>query len=1017
MIRIQGRCGMIRIISLLCVVLFTAAFGLPFLGDDQGTEPVGGQTLAQQAAALSAGEWAPLTTANDWWDVGATYDDYVADCVGASPACIEVAGVSEGSATTIDAWNSAAYNPTTNTMYFWGAGHNNGGQVELTAFDFDTLTWEVRTARSLLNYDPPDRTIPLPTEVGATGFPEAPGAVHTYDGLVWDANNAEMLVFTGPGVYPSGSENSGLDSYWAIDPEAATPTWAHYDGRDFVNYPTCEYLSESTSTLCFQSMGQAYLYDSSHTETSCGTISGNGITSTIAMFFRDVFETPDELFVLGKQGMYELTPNGCSSTMSARGSAPSEYQQFIFSSDSVNGFWQGCPVATSADYIHVFTGLPQVLRFDKTDNTYSTIWNDSSQANGMRVPEDSDGKNRIFSKCIYFPTENVVAAIGTVEEPHPNRGWYIWKPGSNPATVNRATLGTLALDGATETTLSLFLPITAGDRDYDATAACEYKTQASGTWLDCPPLKRVRPEFVHSADTATRKVEVRQEGFYGMIWGLTAGEDYDVRVTVTEPDTLNGGTNPQTLAPSTLDVVTTSYGGLSTTNYSSNDNTTAINAALRTACNGTAGHVFTIDAGVTLSGIIDIRPDSAGDCGTAANPVVLRGANPTTSVIDGTGQSFGVRIYGGHVILENLTISGSPTTCVQVAGLEGHRELTGITVRDNTMTCTNDGINAGAYTIRNAVIENNTVTGPNAALNATCGGGREGIILSGQDGEIRHNTVQGFDDAIGTGYSIITGSGNEGVTKSLAIHHNLVPHTGDDTIEADFSQRNVVVHDNLIGNACNAMSGQPIWGGPVYFVHNIAINYLNGPIKFKAEANAPSGGYFWNNTFGRHGTCQLNFGVKTANLDVRNNLFICGGTQTGGNTFKMDGWMLPEAGAVENYNAFAVDGTFVFGDTETEANLAAWNASGVYGGNDVSLVGEAIFDTSTLDTFADTTDEFDSYTRVLTGEDFSLDSGSSAISAGVVIPGVTDDTPTIGACDPNDTSGRCDSTGTFYGVQ
>ena len=199
-------------------------------------------------------------------------------------------------------------------------------------------------------------------------------------------------------------------------------------------------------------------------------------------------------------------------------------------------------------------------------------------------------------------------------------------------------------DSPTICCLGFSVPVS-GDDDYDAVATLEYRESGSGNWSQGLPLLRVRPELT-SGETppGAYGLPVPAAQFAGSVFGLAPATNYEVRISVTDPD---GGNRTQTV------VVTTSPLPLANpANPRIVPVTTAseLSNALSTA---QAGDVIELAAG-TYSGAITISAD-----GTEANPIIVRGASADTVTINATGSTYGVSLMGAHVYLEHVTVSGS----------------------------------------------------------------------------------------------------------------------------------------------------------------------------------------------------------------------------------------------------------------------------------------------------------------------------------------------------------------------
>jgi hypothetical protein len=107
---------------------------------------------------------------------------------------------------------------------------------------------------------------------------------------------------------------------------------------------------------------------------------------------------------------------------------------------------------------------------------------------------------------------------------------------------------------------------------------------------------------------------------------------------------------------------------------------------------------------------------------------------------------------------------------------------------------------------------------------------------------------------------------------AIDIYNNDVSVVHDNCFEADGAVRNIRVMRNRCFNApLGAMSPQPIFGGPAYFIRNVVYNAWWGPVKIHAE---PSGVYYLNNTY----IGEFRQLTPMSNLHLRNNLLMGQGT-------------------------------------------------------------------------------------------------------------------------------------------
>ena len=206
--------------------------------------------------------------------------------------------------------------------------------------------------------------------------------------------------------------------------------------------------------------------------------------------------------------------------------------------------------------------------------------------------------------------------------------WLIAVAAGPALAQNSSTPGTLELY-PTFNSIGARLPIS-GDANGDATATLDYRRSGDATWMPVHPLLRV--------DNGTPRL-------IGSLFFLAAGQSYDVRVTLRDPD--NAGPVEATASASTrsdsvpdpatpvhlyVDAVNGNDGHTGTT---SNDALATIGAA---AARLVAGSLVHVAAGVYREAVV---VDTAG---TATNPIVFVAA--AGAVLDGSEPS----IASGSVV-------------------------------------------------------------------------------------------------------------------------------------------------------------------------------------------------------------------------------------------------------------------------------------------------------------------------------------------------------------------------------
>lgn len=457
---------------------------------------------------------------------------------------------------------------------------------------------------------------------------------------------------------------------------------------------------------------------------------------------------------------------------------------------------------------------------------------------------------------------------------------------SNVASAVRPAIsvGPAIADPPTLVTLGVSVPIYDGDTNYNAQARAYYRVAGQTTWTEALPLLRVRIEFTTDEDPPIYDVA---EQFAGSIFDLQPDTDYEIRLDVTDPD---GGNRSQQISARTRAPPGANPANPRTVNVAT---AAGLNAAIAAAM---PGDVITLANG-TYSGAIAIMRG-----GTAANPVFIRGQSRDGAIINATGATYGMTFTGANVVIENLTIRGSTwgmrladTSNVVVRRLRITEVGYGVDMRD--------GINRNNYICDNLLEGNFRVWPDNVGPWE-----HEGIAVTGEGHVVCHNTLSGFDDALGLDHKE-THLRDAIPNRATDFYGNDVLWSGDNGVELDGTDRNVRAFRNRFTNCGNhCISFQPVWGGPAYAIRNIVYNNGTSPYKLN---NDPTGFYILHNTVVRPGRAFQQSSGQAANFHFLNNLTV-------GTTEAVNFTTLIIRGTETiDYNGWSPDGVFTFTDTWT----------------------------------------------------------------------------------------------------
>jgi hypothetical protein len=145
----------------------------------------------------------------------------------------------------------------------------------------------------------------------------------------------------------------------------------------------------------------------------------------------------------------------------------------------------------------------------------------------------------------------------------------------------------------------------------------------------------------------------------------------------------------------------------------------------------------------------------------------------------------------------------------------------------------------------------------------------------GQGHVVAYNHVERFHDGIDVAsYADPDGAPDElpdRIPVSIDFYNNDFLNLGDNCIEADGGARNIRVFRNRCFNSAGgALSAQPLFGGPLYFIRNVVVQDLGNPLKFSIM---PAGVINYHNTY----LSQTNDTGEASNVHFRNNLLLSHG--------------------------------------------------------------------------------------------------------------------------------------------
>lgn len=529
------------------------------------------------------------------------------------------------------------------------------------------------------------------------------------------------------------------------------------------------------------------------------------------------------------------------------------------------------------------------------------------------------------------------------------------------------------LDRPTLTSLGVQLLIH-GDSDRDAEVSVRYREAGEDSWHDAAPLFRVRPEFVVGLDVPHQ--------FAGSIFDLMPATDYEIELHAVDLD----GEVDETISLSTRTRPVPRSDPANPRPLRVED-AASLTSALAEA---RPGDVISVAAGTYLG------PFTILASGTPEDPIVIRGDDRDEVVLDGQAcaECSVFVIHGSYVHLERLTFQNADRA-IDFASFDG---ITGNVVRRVRSRNTRMGVLARAGQ-RDFYICDNIFAGrllwPQTWDDDF--GARsidDGIQVDGEGHVVCHNELSGFGDAMKS-----RSPGN----RAIDFYGNEVLWTYDNGLELDGSAGNTRALRNRFTNNYLPLSFQPIYGGPVYAIRNVAVNIANEQFKFHGRATSPpqhpSGMHLWHNSFvSPHHAVFMATNATSHFFSLVNNVFVGPERPNRGRTVSWDG---PINAARIDYNGYFPDGEFMWQfprGREFYSSFRRMQSSGME-------VNGVLLDERT---FASGLRASRDYRELLEPQDLTLTGDTGAIDRAVLIPNVNDDftgmAPDLGAlelgCEP-----------------
>lgn len=582
---------------------------------------------------------------------------------------------------------------------------------------------------------------------------------------------------------------------------------------------------------------------------------------------------------------------------------------------------------------------------------------------------------------------------------------------SSAYAAEAVTAGDLVIEPSTLHCLGFEWPIS-GDDNRNAAVAVAYRPKGVGEWRQGLPLLRLGGETVMAKYPKQRYIVPHM--FAGSIFDLQPGAEYEVRLTLSDPD---GGKAEKTVTVSTRRAPIIFEGGKKIHVYPADfkgEKTQPAFDSLQTAFDAaTPGDQVLVHAGKYVGHYVFTHG------GTVEKPIVIRGAGDGEAILanDKHREMFNIT-KADYLWFENLTFRDPGTgdggnTVDGVVLLAGNRSLgiaegcKGLVVRRCKFEDFGVGVMASNYQCRNFTITDNEFTGRqdwtihDGTYKEYLKMSYVAIWMCGAGHDVAYNRIRCVHDGIdiSCGWENVDRSdpGFTPARKSVSIdfYNNDIGQVGDDFIETDSGANNIRVYRNRCVNSQVAgLSAQPVFGGPVYFIRNVLYNIARGDaLKFNCE---PAGLIVYHNTI-------INFAqtYNWSNGHFRNNIFLglsgdktamARGTYTDYSTTDYNGymagligWAMPKFGWIDQ-EKWEVKWEY-FPDLKAFAAATGYETHGVVLGYDAF----------------EKMEKAEGLTKVYdpASVNFNLKANGPAVDAGCILPNVNDGytgkTPDLGA--------------------
>jgi len=451
-----------------------------------------------------------------------------------------------------------------------------------------------------------------------------------------------------------------------------------------------------------------------------------------------------------------------------------------------------------------------------------------------------------------------------------------------------------------------------GDDNRNAAVEVSYRPKGSPAWSQGLPLLRLQRERISRGPLQYTTPNM----FAGSVFDLEPGTEYEARFVLTDPDGVEGRTEtlvtvrtrpePEAfVGGQTYHVYPPGYTGTKQepaftgllaayyTGSSNSDNhntfpprvqpgdTILVHAGLykdNRFLYGGGGGLGTISDGTYFLTV----------SGTAARPIAIKGAGDGEVVFDGDGAHTLFDVTAANYnYFEGLTFRNAEI--VFLAGRKNIIGSRGLTVRHSRFEDIGRGVLTDWSGSKDFYIADNVFIGRQESTQLIGTAGRTwqrfaefppkllsefAVKVYGSGHVVAHNYIANFHDGVDHAtYGNPDGSPNairDRLPVSIDIYGNDVTNVDDNCVEADGAAHNVRIFRNRCFNQGHrALSAQPVFGGPVYYIRNLVYHAPEGGAL--KTSSTPAGLVVYHNTLVTAVRWMLD---AVSNIHFRNNLIL-----------------------------------------------------------------------------------------------------------------------------------------------